>query len=78
MTETKSKSGRVSMVIGSLILLLSGGCTLFFLGVNFMNDMMTGIWGLALAFGGPPILLGLAILMFGRWRAKRAYGGAEG
>ncbi len=74
MTKTNSKAGSVSIVIGTLILLLSGGCTLFFLAVDFSDGMTGGIWEFALAFGGPPILLGLAILVFGKWRAKQARG----
>lgn len=72
MAEQTSRAGTVSTVIGILILVLSGGCTLFFLALDFSNGMASGLWGFALILGVPPILLGLAILWFGRWRAKRA------
>lgn len=74
MTETNPNAGKVLTIIGGLILFLSGGCTLFFVGFDLTASEQMGIWPVALMFGTLPILVGAVLLWFGRRRARQAGG----
>ncbi len=65
MADESSKPGKVLIVIGGLILFLSGGCTLFFVGFDLTASEQMGIWPVALMFGTLPILIGAGLLYWG-------------
>lgn len=70
MTDTNPKAGMVPIVIGGLILFLSGGCTLFFVGFDLTASEQMGIWPVALMFGTLPILIGAGLLYWGMRRRR--------
>jgi hypothetical protein len=62
------------VVIAALIMLFSGGCTLLFLGSMLFESSGQGnyvTWPVVLIFGGPPFVVGLAILLLALKAGRR-------
>ena len=72
MAGQSSKAGTVLTVLGILILVLSGGCTLFYFVLGLTSPDGNFFAGAAIIIGALPILIGFSLVRVGAKRAKLA------
>lgn len=63
--------GYASMTIGVLIAFLSGACTLVVISTSSVSEFQS-MASVALIIGGPTFIVGILLILLGRWLVRTA------